>query len=140
MPRTVEPEFVGRTYDDFLFRPQQGIVSTRGEIALASRLTRAVSLELPVVSANMDSVTGARMAKTMALEGGLGFLHRAMTIDAQGRALEKVKRSYGYMVEQPLSLPRDATIREECVDERLRLLGGNALTEEPLLACATVIK
>src|SRR5262245_32604967 len=112
MTRALEKEFVGRTYDDFLFRPQAGVVSTRGEIALGARLSRGLALELPVVSANMDSVTGARMAKTMALEGGLGFIHRAMTIEAQARGVEKVKRSYGYMVEQPLSLPRGATIRE----------------------------
>jgi IMP dehydrogenase len=112
MTRSLEPEFVGRTYDDFLFRPQGGVVSSRGEILVGSRLSRGIELELPVVSANMDSVTGARMAKTMALEGGIGFIHRAMSIEAQARGVEKVKRSYGYMVEQPLSLPRDATIRE----------------------------
>jgi IMP dehydrogenase len=112
MTRSLEPEFVGRTYDDFLFRPQGGVVSSRGEILVGSRLSRGIELELPVVSANMDSVTGARMAKSMALEGGLGFVHRAMTIEAQAAAVAKVKRSYGYMVEQPLSLPRDATIRE----------------------------
>jgi IMP dehydrogenase len=112
MTRALEREFVGRTYDDFLFRPQAGVVPSRSEIPLATRLSRRVSLALPVVSANMDSVTGARMARTMALEGGIGFIHRAMTIEAQARGVEKVKRSYGYLVEQPLSLPRDATIRE----------------------------
>jgi IMP dehydrogenase len=112
MSRTLEREFVGRTYDDFLFRPQAGVASTRGEIELGARLSRRLDLDLPVASANMDSVTGARMAKTMALEGGIGFVHRAMTIEAQAKSVGKVKRSYGYMVEQPLSLPRDATIRE----------------------------
>jgi IMP dehydrogenase len=112
MSRTLEPEFVGRTYDDFLFRPQPGVASSRGEISVGGRLSRRLALELPVASANMDSVTGARMAKTMALEGGIGFIHRAMTIEAQAGSVGKVKRSYGYRVEQPLSLPRDATIRE----------------------------
>jgi IMP dehydrogenase len=112
MSRPLEPEFVGRTYDDFLFRPQHGVVASRGEIALRSSFSRRIALELPIVSANMDSVTGARMAKTLALEGGLGILHRAMSIEAQAKATAKVKRSYGYVVEQPLSLPRDATIRE----------------------------
>jgi IMP dehydrogenase len=112
MSRALEKEFVGRTYDDFLFRPQQGVVSSRSEIALGTRLSRALAVDLPIVSANMDSVTGARMAKTLALEGGIGFVHRAMTIEAQARSVGKVKRSYGYVVEQPLSLPRDATIRE----------------------------
>jgi IMP dehydrogenase len=61
--RTVEVEFIGRTYDDFLFRPQAGVVASRRDVALRTRLSRRLSLELPVVSANMDSVTGSQMAK-----------------------------------------------------------------------------
>ncbi|MGD8816710.1 MAG: IMP dehydrogenase, partial [Acidobacteriota bacterium] len=80
MYRKIEPEFLGRTYDDFLFRPQQSVVSTRGEVSLRARLTRDIAVHLPVVSANMDSVTGANMAKVLALEGGLGFIHRGMPI------------------------------------------------------------
>ena len=110
--RTIEREFVGRTYDDFLFRPQHGLVSSRREIVLTSRLSRRIPLELPLCSANMDSVTGARMARTMALEGGIGIVHRAMPIAAQADAIERVKRSHGYLVERPLFLPREATIRE----------------------------
>jgi IMP dehydrogenase len=112
MPRTLEPEFVGRTYDDFLFRPQRGIVTSRRAVSLRSRLSRRIALELPIASANMDSVTGARMAKAMALEGGIGFVHRGMTIEAQVHAVRQVKRSHGHVVERPLSLPRDATLRE----------------------------
>jgi len=112
MAITLEPEFVGRTYDDFLFRPQSGVVTTRREVSLQSRLSQRLTLELPVVSANMDSVTGARMAKTMALEGGLGVVHRALSIEAQAEAVAKVKRSHGHVVERPLCLPQDATIRE----------------------------
>jgi IMP dehydrogenase len=109
---TVEPEFIGRTYDDFLFRPQPGVAASRRDVSLRSRLSRRLPLELPVVSANMDSVTGARMAKTMALEGGLGFVHRAMAIDAQAERVARVKRTHGYVVEQPLCLPCGTTIRE----------------------------
>lgn len=110
--RALEPEFVGRTYDDFLFRPQAGIVESRRAVSLRTRLTRRLSVELPVVSANMDSVTGPGMAKAMALEGGLGFIHRALSIETQADAVRQVKRSHGDVVERPLSLPRDATIRE----------------------------
>jgi IMP dehydrogenase len=69
-------------------------------------------VELPVASANMDSVTEAPMAKTLALEGGMGFVHRAMSIEAQAECVARVKRSHGHVVERPLCLPRDATIRE----------------------------
>ncbi len=112
MHRTVETEFIGRTYDDFLFRPQAGVVASRRDISLRTRLSRRLSLELPVVSANMDSVTGARMAKAMALEGGIGFVHRGMPIAAQAERVARVKRTHGYVVEQPLCLPHGTTIRE----------------------------
>jgi IMP dehydrogenase len=110
--RPLEKEFVGCTFDDFLFRPQAGKVSTRGAVSLTSKLTRHLPIELPIVSANMDSVTGVSMAQTMALEGGIGILHRAQTIEAQADAVARVKRTQGFVVEEPLSLPRDVTIRE----------------------------
>jgi len=109
---TVETEFVGRTYDDFLFRPQPGVVGSRRDVSLSTRLSRHLGLGLPVVSANMDSVTGAQMAKAMALEGGTGFVHRGMSITAQAEGVARVKRTHGHVVEQPLCLPRGTTIRE----------------------------
>jgi IMP dehydrogenase len=112
MHRSVEAEFIGRTYDDFLLRPQLGVVPSRRDVSLRTSLSRRISLELPVVAANMDSVTGARMAQALALEGGIGFIHRAMPIAAQAESVARVKRTYGYVVEQPLSLPRGTTVRE----------------------------
>jgi IMP dehydrogenase len=112
MHRSVEAEFIGRTYDDFLLRPQLGVVPSRRDVSLRTSLSRRISLELPVVSANMDSVTGARMAQALAVEGGIGFIHRAMPIAAQAESVARVKRTYGYVVEQPLSLPRGTTVRE----------------------------
>jgi IMP dehydrogenase len=108
----LEAGFIGRTFDDFLFRPRRGVVRSRGEVRLATRLASRIPLELPIVSANMDSVTAAAMARTMALEGGLGFIHRAMPIDAQAEEVARVKRSHGHVVEAPIVLPRDATLRE----------------------------
>jgi IMP dehydrogenase len=108
----LEPGFVGRTFDDFLFRPKQGVVRSRRAVRLTTRLTRSIPLELPIVSANMDSVTGGDMARTLALEGGLGFVHRAMPIEAQAMEVGRVKRRHGYVVDEPISLPRDATLRE----------------------------
>ncbi len=107
-----EPLFHGRTFDDFLFRPQHGRAASRRQVRLTARLTRRINVELPVASANMDSVTGARMAMTMALEGGFGFVHRGMSIEAERREVERVKRSHGFVVDQPLALPQDATLGE----------------------------
>ncbi len=112
MHQAVEQAFIGRTYGDFLFRPQAGVVDSRRAVSLATRLSRRLRLELPIVSANMDSVTGARMAEAMALEGGIGFVHRALPIAAQAEAVARVKRTHGYVVEQPLCLPRGTTIRQ----------------------------
>ncbi len=108
----LDSRFVGRTFGDFLFRPQKGQVASRGEISLASRLSRSLSFELPVVSSNMDSVTEWEMARTMALEGGIGIVHRAMSVERQAEMVRRVKRSHSAVIENPLRLPRGITIRE----------------------------
>jgi IMP dehydrogenase len=126
----LETIFIGKTYDDFLVRPQQGVVCSRRAIDLPTRLTRHLTLELPVVSANMDSVTDATMAKTMALEGGIGFIHRAMTIAAQAREVAQVKRSHGFMVEQPVCLPKGTTIREARAFMRQHAVTGLLIEEQ----------
>ena len=104
--------FRGRTFDDFLFRPRLGRVGSRAGARLTSAFSAGIPLELPVVSANMDSVTGADMARTMALEGGIGIVHRALSIEDQAREVERVKRSHGWVVEDPIRLPKTATLRE----------------------------
>ncbi len=126
----VEPEFVGKTYNDFLIRPRMGVVDSRREVALTSPLTTRLTIELPVVSANMDSVTDASMAKAMALEGGIGFVHRAMPIEAQAREVARVKRTHAFVVEKPLCLPRDATIREARRFTREHDITGILIEEE----------
>ncbi len=120
----MEPEFVGKTFDDFLFRPQLGVVASRSRVDLSSRLSSHYDISLPILSANMDSVTGSAMAKTMALEGGVGIIHRAMSIDDQAREVSLVKRSHGYIVEKPFCLRRGATIREARVFIRKHNITG----------------
>jgi IMP dehydrogenase len=127
----LETIFIGKTYDDFLVRPQQGVVRSRRDIGLTARLTRRLTLELPVVSANMDSVTEAAMAKRMALEGGIGFIHRAMSIAMQAREVAQVKRSHGFVVEQPLCLPKGTTIREARAFMRRHAITGLLIEETP---------
>jgi len=108
----LEPGFVGRTFDDFLFRPQRGQVDSRRAVDLRTRLTAELMLGLPIISANMDSVTEQEMAKTMALEGGIGIIHRAMPIDRQAEMVRRVKRSHGAVIEKPWCLPCGTTIGE----------------------------
>ena len=104
--------WLGRTFDDFLLRPRQGIVESRRSIELTSPLARALRLELPIVSANMDSVTGGRMARAMALEGGIGVVHRALSVADQAARVAQVKRSYSAIIERPLCLPLGTSIRD----------------------------
>ena len=104
--------WIGKTFDDFLFRPQKGISETRRNISLVSKLSDLINLELPIVSSNMDSVTASDMARAMALDGGIGVVHRAMSIERQAREIDDVKRSQSAVIENPLCLPLNATIRQ----------------------------
>jgi IMP dehydrogenase len=108
----IEPLFLGRTFDDFLFRPQHTPVSTRRGVSLAMPLVTGLDLALPVLGANMDTVVGEEMAKTLALEGGIGFLHRNSSIAEQAARLRYVKTRHSYVIESPLFLERTATIAE----------------------------
>src|SRR5687768_13628691 len=129
MQRKTEQDFLGKTFDDFLFRPQRGVVSSRKGVHLALPLSRHLELSLPIISANMDSVTGSSMAKTLALEGGVGIVHRGMSIVDQSREVSHVKRSHGYIVEKPLCLPRSASIREARVFTRQHNITGILIEE-----------
>ncbi len=122
--------FHGRTFDDFLFRPKKGRVGSRSDVSLTGRFSRHVTLELPIVSANMDSVTEAPMARVLALEGGIGVIHRAMPIEGQAREVERVKRSHGWVVEEPLCLPRGSSLREARDVIRRRGITGILIEEE----------
>lgn len=110
--KTIEPEFIGKTFNDFLLRPQQGVVASRSHVDLTLPVSKHHQLALPIVSANMDSVTESAMAQTLAFEGGLGIIHRSMTIAKQADEVRRVKRQHSYVVEQPICLPRQATIKE----------------------------
>jgi IMP dehydrogenase len=108
----LEPFFVGRTFDDFLFRPQHSPVSRRRDVELSMPLVSAFDLALPVLGANMDTVVGEEMAKTLALEGGIGFLHRNCSIADQAERVRYVKTRHSYVIEEPVVLERTATIAE----------------------------
>jgi IMP dehydrogenase len=110
--KALEPLFVGRTFDDFLFRPQHSPVDTRRGVALRMPLVAGLELSLPVVGANMDTVVGQEMAKTLALEGGLGFLHRNCGVQEQAQRVRYVKTRHSYVIEHPVVLERTATLAQ----------------------------
>jgi IMP dehydrogenase len=101
----------GLTFDDVLLVPAESSVLPN-DVSTATRLTRTVVLEVPVVSAAMDTVTEARMAIALAREGGLGIVQRNLSIEAQVSEIDKVKRSEAGMIVDPLTLPPGALVSD----------------------------
>jgi IMP dehydrogenase len=99
----------GLTFDDVLLVPAESAVLPN-EVSTATRLTRKISLEIPIVSAAMDTVTEGRLAIALAREGGLGILHRNLSIEDQVAEVDKVKRSESGMIVEPVTLPPDAQV------------------------------
>ena len=83
----------GITFDDVLLVPKFSSITSRSETDLSTRLSKNISLNIPLISANMDTVTESTMAVTMAREGGIGIIHRFLTIEEQANQVLKVKRS-----------------------------------------------
>jgi IMP dehydrogenase len=107
------PKFAkeGLTFDDVLLVPAESAVLPN-DVSTATRLTRTVALELPVVSAAMDTVTEARLAIALAREGGLGVVHRNLSIGAQVGEIDRVKRSEAGMIVEPVTLQPGALVSD----------------------------
>jgi IMP dehydrogenase len=101
----------GLTYDDVLLIPEHSDVLPR-ETDLSTRFTRNITLKIPIVSAAMDTVTESRMAIAMAQEGGIGVLHKNMTIEQQAIETRKVKRAENGMIIDPITLEAHATVQD----------------------------
>src|SRR5437667_6969863 len=99
----------GLTFDDVLLVPAESSVLPN-DVSTATRLTRTIVLQVPVVSAAMDTVTEARLAIALAREGGIGVLHRNLSIGAQVAEVDKVKRSEAGMIVEPVTLRPDAPV------------------------------
>src|ERR687892_1716393 len=80
------------TYDDVLLVPCRSSIASRRDVDTHTRLTRELELNIPIVAANMDTVTEARMARAMAREGGIGVIHRFMPIEQEAAEVQRVKR------------------------------------------------
>ena len=91
----------GLTFDDVLLVPKRSHVSSRSDVDTSTWLTPSIRLNIPVISANMDTVTEAAMAIAMARTGGIGILHRFMSTDMQVKQVSKVKRAQGYALGWP---------------------------------------
>jgi len=92
------------TYDDVLLVPQYSDVNSRRMLSTQTRLTNQIALQIPIVSANMDVVTEYEMAITMAREGGIGIIHRFLSIDEQARQIQRVKKAESFIVDNPITM------------------------------------
>jgi IMP dehydrogenase len=99
----------GLAFDDVLLVPAESAVLPH-EVSTVTRLTRTIALEIPIVSAAMDTVTEARLAIALAREGGIGVLHRNLSIEDQVAEVDKVKRSEAGMIVEPVTLMPDALV------------------------------
>lgn len=101
----------GLTFDDVLLVPQKSEILP-GEIKLATRLTKNITLNIPIVSAAMDTVTESKLAIALAREGGIGFIHKNMSIIDQANEVDLVKRNENGMISNPITLNEDQTTFE----------------------------
>jgi len=102
----------GITFDDVLLIPRRSRVFSRKIIDTKTKLSKNISLNIPIVSANMDTVTDARMARAMAEAGGIGIIHRFLSIEDQVAQVRKVKRAENVLIEDPLSVSPEDSLRD----------------------------
>src|SRR6202030_740746 len=105
------PILDGLTFDDVLLVPGKSSVLPT-EVDTQTQLTRKISLNIPLVSAAMDTVTESRLAIAMARQGGLGFVHRSMPIDRQAEEVDRVKRSESGMIVDPVTISPELSVRD----------------------------
>lgn len=121
--------FEALTYDDVLLQPGYSQVLPR-DTDTSTYLTRNIKLNIPLVSAAMDTVTEAELAIAMALEGGIGFIHKNMSKEAQARQVRKVKRSQSGMILDPITLNVNSNVRDAESIMREYKIGGIPVVDE----------
>ena len=115
------------TFDDVLLLPAHSIVLPR-DVSLSSQLTRDIELQIPLLSAAMDTVTEARLAITLAQEGGIGIIHKNLTAEEQAAEVQKVKKFESGVIKDPISVAPDTSIRDV-----IELTSANNISGVPVL-------
>ncbi len=113
----------GLTYDDVLLVPAYSEVLPR-EVNIQSKFTRNITINVPIVSAAMDTVTESRMAIAIAREGGIGVLHKNMSVEEQALKVRKVKRAESGMIMDPVTLPLNSVVRDAKANMKEHSIGG----------------
>ncbi len=134
MPQSMEE---GLTFDDILLVPAYSQVLPR-DVDVKTRLSRKISLNIPIISAAMDTVTEAQVSISLAREGGIGIIHRNMSIMSQVQEVDKVKKSESGMIVDPLTIDPDRPLHEVlALMERYRISGVPVVKEEQLVGIVT---
>lgn len=118
----------GLTFDDVLILPAASSVLPL-DVSTQTRLTRTITLNIPLISAAMDTVTEARLAIALAREGGIGIIHRNLSIEDQAQEVDKVKRSESGMITDPITLEPDASLHEALAAMKRFHISGIPITE-----------
>ena len=121
-------QYEGLTFDDVLLIPSYSEVLPR-EVDLKSRFSRHITLNIPIVSAAMDTVTEAPMAIAIAREGGIGVIHKNMSIAAQAAQVRRVKRAESGMISDPVTIRRDQTVGDALAIMAENHIGGIPVTD-----------
>lgn len=119
----------GLTFDDVLIVPAASSVLPR-EVSTVSRLTRTISINIPILSAAMDTVTEARLAIALAREGGIGIIHRNLSVEDQAQEVDKVKRSESGMITDPITLEPHQPLSEALAVMKRFHISGIPITEQ----------
>src|SRR6266704_2087931 len=119
----------GFTFDDVLIVPAASSVLPH-DVSTCTRLTRTINLNIPIVSAAMDTVTEARLAIALAREGGIGIVHRNLSIEDQAQEVDKVKRSESGMITDPVTMGPSALLREALASMQRFHISGIPITED----------
>lgn len=115
---------VGLTFDDVLLVPRYSAITSRKQVSTQTRFSRNIKLNIPIVSANMDTVTESTMAIAIARQGGMGVIHRFMPLGEEVAEVMKVKRSEGVIIEDPITLPLQRTVRDARETIQRNQIGG----------------
>jgi IMP dehydrogenase len=125
----LRPE-TGLTFDDVLLVPQRSRIRSRSSVDTSSWLVPGIRMAIPIISANMDTVTEAPMAIAMAQAGGIGIIHRFMSIQRQAEAVRRVKRSESFVVENPITIRPEAPLAEARSKMAEADIGGLVVADE----------
>lgn len=120
---------IGLTFDDVLLVPKHSAIRSRSAVDTSTWLVPGIRLAIPIISANMDTVTEAEMAIAMAQAGGIGIIHRFMSIERQASLVRRVKRAESFVVENPITIQPEATLKEAKIKIAETNIGGLVVTD-----------